>query len=155
MSDWMKGIDEKALERSLSVGEILPKLMLPKIEAGKTTSEETLFIKFLEEPKFVENENFPGGKAYIAIVEHQGARKSLVIPESLRFNLAKEMKLHNLDTILNKNFIVGASLQDMKARPGKAGRKDVKLYWCQYKEKNESNLQTGSDEESDPAGDFS
>jgi hypothetical protein len=125
LPDWAEGFDQEKVERAVSAGEILPRLPLPSIPAGKTASDETLFVKALKNPYKVE----PDGRdpMYVMDVEHQGARKNLIVPDSLRFGFLKEMKLHKLSTLVGHYFVIGAHLQDTKHGKGQ------KLYWCQLK----------------------
>ena len=135
MDEWQGDLDQETLEKSAKMGEFLPQLKLPIIETGKECST-TLVVKFVEVPKKVVNESFPEGAAFFATVEHNGARMSLLLPKSLRFSLAKEMKIHSLGSIVGNEFVMGAILKDLVAKPGRPARKAVKLYWAQYKKQN-------------------
>jgi len=140
LGDWLEGINKESLEKAVQAGEIYPSLPLPEIASGKTVSD-TLLVKFLEKPKKIITDKVDRGFMYVAIVEHQGAKKNLVIPDSLRFQLAKECKLHNLTNSKGElspeghRFIIGAHLQETKYR------KDTKLYWAQYCPKNSGESQ--------------
>lgn len=135
--DWMEGIDEKQVDKAVQAGEILPPLPLPEIEPGKTSSSETLYVKFLENPQKKMSEKFLKGFAWIATVEHQGAKKQVFVPDSLRFNLAKECKLHGISEPRGHWFVIGASIVDMKPTKTRPAMKGVKLYWCQLKKNGE------------------
>jgi hypothetical protein len=67
---------------------------------------------------------------WVAEVENQGARKQIIVTDSLRFSLLKECRLHSLGGTKNNWFVIGAHLQDTKHG------KDQKLYWSQYKLKH-------------------
>lgn len=125
LPEWAKGINENSLEKALSLGEILPELPLPDIPDGAKASKETLFVKWTKVPTKKRNPK-TNDDMWVSEVEHQGARKSLITPESLRFNLLKECRLHSLESPVGNHFVIGAHLQDTKY--GKS-----KLYWCQYK----------------------
>jgi hypothetical protein len=125
LPEWAKGINEDSLEKALSMGEILPELPLPDIPEGAKASKETLFVKWIKVPTKKRNPK-TNDDMWVSEVEHQGARKSLITPESLRFNLLKESRLNKLASPVSHHFVIGAHLQDTKY--GKS-----KLYWCQYK----------------------
>lgn len=127
MPEWMEGIREESLDKAVKAGEILPQLPLPTIAPGKTNSDETLYIKFVSLPRKVTGDAIPRGEMWVAAVEHQGAKKSLIIPDSLRFNLAKELRLNNMDSPVGQWFVIGAHLQETQYG------KNTKLYWCQHK----------------------
>lgn len=143
LPEWAEGFNQEKVERAVSAGEILPRLPLPSIPTGKTASDETLFVKVLKNPEKVELEG--RDPMYVMDVEHQGARKSLIVPDSLRFGLLKEMKLNSLDTLAGQYFVIGAHLQNTKHG------KDQKLYWCQLKvRKDESRDQADTPNPQDP-----
>jgi hypothetical protein len=127
--DWMEGIKPESLDKAVQAGEILPQLALPVIPPGKTNSDETLFVKFLELPRKITGENIPNGVMWVATVEHQGAKKNLIIPGSLRFNMAKECKLNELESPTGHWFVIGAHFGETKYGS------QTKLYWCQYKKR--------------------
>ena len=133
--DWIEGINKENLDKAVKAGEILPQLPLPVIPKDKSISD-TIMVKIVTKPKKIFADKLPKGHAYFCEVEHQGARKTMVVPDSLRFNLAKECKLHDLKDDEGKLspvghwFIIGAHLQETKYG------KETKLYWCQYKQKS-------------------
>ena len=123
LPEWAKGINEESLEKALSMGEILLELPFPDIPEGAKASKETLFVKWLKVPAKKKNPK-TNEDMWVSEVEHQGARKSLITPESLRFNLLKECRLHSLDSPEGQHFVIGAHMQATKYGQSK-------LYWCQ------------------------
>jgi hypothetical protein len=85
-----------------------------------------VFSKFLTNPYRKRNPKTEKDM-WVSEVEHQGARKSTIVPESLRFSLLKQCKLHSLEGPKGHWFVIGAHLQDTQYG------KNKKLYWCQYK----------------------
>lgn len=132
-ADWTEGLDKNAVDKAVAAGETLPQLPLPEVKAGEMSSRETLLVRFLENPKKVESPKFQKGFAYLATVEHQGVRKRIFVPDSLRFCLAKECQLHKIAEPKGRVFVIGASIEDMKATDTRPARKGVKLYWCQLR----------------------
>ena len=125
-NDWREGLKEESIEKASQIKDSYPELPLPEIKEGEKTSTHNITVKFLEEPRRVKNEKLPNGEAFFATVEHEGAKRSIVVPMSLRFQLAVETKKYNLDSLVEKTFTIGASLADTKFG------KDKKVYWAQY-----------------------
>jgi len=123
MPDWATGVKEQSVKTALEYGEILPSVELPEIN-------QTILVKFLEEPKEITHKNFPQGKATIGKVQHQGADMQLIIPNSLSFGIVKEMNRLNLTSLVDVKMIVGAKFTDMS---DKGYNKQTKVYWCQIK----------------------
>ena len=48
LPEWAEGIDPGSIKKAVNAGEILPNLALPSVAEGKTTSDETLFVKWLK-----------------------------------------------------------------------------------------------------------
>jgi hypothetical protein len=136
--NWLEGIDATAVDKAVQAGEILPRLPLPEVEPGNASSKETLYVKFLTNPHKKTSSNFLKGYAFVAEMDHQGAKKQMFVPDSLRFNLAKECRLHNVTEPKDHYFVIGASIEDMKASKNRPAMKGVKLYWCQLKDREES-----------------
>lgn len=88
---WLKDIDEEKLDKSLEVGEIYPKLLVPNIPEGEQ-SGAVVKVEILEaEPKVVESDKFQFGKRGFVIAVRglsDNIKYSLWLPKSLRFKLA-------------------------------------------------------------------
>ena len=149
LPNWAEGIKQESLEKALAAGEILPHLPLPDVPEGKTTSDETVFARFLTDPYRKRNPKTEKDM-WVAEVEHQGARKNTIVPESLRFNLLKECKLHGLDGAKGHWFVIGAHLQNTQYG------KNQKLYWCQCKPRHAEEAQEqqafGQSRKEEPSG---
>ena len=99
--EWTEDIDEEKLEKAAEFGEIPPRLPLPDIG-------EIVTVKFLDEPKKIEAEAIPGGSMFVAEVEHAGQKYQMIAPKSLRFQLARAMKVHNVE-LVGSIFQIGAT----------------------------------------------
>ena len=127
-TDWFEGLKDESIERAAQVKDNYPRLPLPEIREGEQTSAQNITVKFLDDPRKAESENLPNGEAFFAVVEHEGTKRTIVVPKSLRFQLAVELKKYELDSVVGKVFMIGASLADTKYGKGK------KVYWAQYHE---------------------
>lgn len=124
MPDWAKDVKEESVKTALEYGEILPKVSLPEVN-------QTILVKFLEEPGEITHKNLPQGKATMCKVQHQGADMQIVIPNSLSFGIVKEMNRLHLTSLVDVKMVIGASFADMS---DKGYMKETKVYWCQIKE---------------------
>jgi hypothetical protein len=122
--NWKDSINPESMKNAVNVGNILPSLELKNL--GMTDTYKVLVV---EEPHVVTNAKLPNGEAYFMTVEHDGARKSLVCPASLLFNLEKECQHNKLNTPVGSMFLIGKKTADTKYG------KDSLLYWVQFADK--------------------
>lgn len=123
MPDWAKNVKEESVKTALEFGEILPKVNLPE-------TNQSILVKFLEEPREITHKNLPQGKATICKVQHMGADMQMMIPNSLSFSIVKEMNRLNKTSLVDVKMIIGANFADMS---DKGYNKETKVYWCQIK----------------------
>jgi len=112
---WYSDISQESLDKT---AEFLPRLDLPKVGEKKK-------IKFVKEPRKVENEKLPKGSMWVAEVEHEGLLYDMICPNSLKFQLRKAVQRYNID-LVGSTFIVGASIGNT------IEYQNVKLYFAQY-----------------------
>jgi len=122
--EWAKEVKKESIESALKYGDILPSVQLPEVN-------QTILVKFLEEPRLIEHDKLPNGQAVMCKVQHMGAEMQMVIPNSLSFSIVKEMNRLNLTSLTGVKMVIGAKLTDMS---DKGYMKETKVYWCQIKE---------------------
>lgn len=118
-------IDQESIKKSLDAGVILPQLkpILNRVYDVIVRSKPKSFVS-----------NF--GKTYAFDVEHDGMLKSLIVPKSLRFQLAVEMKRNNLvDKEGNPDMdkLIGVHMLVQKIIGNTKQYQNAKLYSVQLK----------------------
>lgn len=129
--DWEQDLDAEAVDRSAQY-EIRPRIELPGVG-------EVIRVTFLDEPRLVENPNLPQGKAwFVTVDEGDGVAKDLVLPKTIRFELAKLRRQGKIGDSLKgvTVYIGGRALRDYTTRDGEHV-KEGKTYWVQVAEQVE------------------
>ena len=130
--EWMEDIDQEKLEKAAEFGEIPPRLSLPEIG-------EIVTVKFLDEPQKIKAEVIPGGSMFVADVEHAGQKYQMIQPKSLRFQLARAMKVHNVG-LVGSTFQIGATKGNVMGIIG------AKVYFASLVEKEPEYTSTMEEE---------
>lgn len=120
---WEEYIQSKykeQLERSISAGEILPRLELPEVG-------DEIEVLFLSEPKKITASKLPKGSAFAADVLFRGTPRNMIVPDSLLFNLLKAKKVHNIDSLVNNAFVIRAQVAPA------GGKSEAKVYYALYR----------------------
>ena len=118
--NWKDSINPQSLKRAIDAGDIPP-----KVDISGMGMNDTLTVKFLDEPILVKHEKLPNGEGYFAIVEQDGVKKSMACSGSMLFNLAKELETKKIDSVVGYNVKIGKTI-------GKTQYSNESvLYWAQ------------------------
>ena len=81
-------IDENSIEKA---AEVLPRLVLPQPD------DQPIDFKLVSEPEVVDVASRPGETMTVIEAETNGVKGSLILPKSLRFNMATALKRRNVN----------------------------------------------------------
>lgn len=95
--------DSEAIERA-SQGEFLPLLRLSEM-----TENGTVEVEFRSEPRLVESEALPNGKAWFVDVNYAGLPFSMVLPRSLLFSLVALKRREGWDRYEGHKVVITAT----------------------------------------------